>query len=72
MQNNNEMLGIYDELEVLFNLVSQGSDVNRRVLLSLHNGSGWERNYKNGGGSMEHTNFNVCGRCMLTTVHKIL
>ena len=61
MENGNETMAIYDELEVLFNLVAQGSDVNRRILLSLQNGSEWERNYKNGGGCMEWTNFNVTG-----------
>lgn len=60
-KNNTEMLAVYDELEVLFNLVTSGSDVNRRTLLSLQNGSNWDRQYKSSGGSMATTNFNVTG-----------
>ena len=38
MTNNNSMISVYDELETLFNLVSSGSDINRRTLLSLEGG----------------------------------
>lgn len=51
MRNNSQVLGMYDEMSVMYGELDaykhQGSRLDRSTLLDLYNGESWSRNFKN-------------------------
>lgn len=68
MENNCQILGMYDEMSVMYGQLDaykhSGSRLDRSTLLDLYNGGSWSRNFRNkdqGMVKMQQTAFNMCG-----------
>ena len=67
LQNNSQMLGLYDEMTVMYGQLDaykhSGSTLDRSTLLDLYNGGSWARNFKNKNGpsKLQKTAFNMAG-----------
>ena len=68
MSNNCQILGMYDEMSVLYGQLDaykhSGSRLDRSTLLDLYNGGSWSRNFRNKEQAMvkmQQTVFNMCG-----------
>ena len=66
--NNNQVLGMYDEMSVMYGQLDaykhSGSRLDRSTLLDLYNGGSWSRNFKNRENvlsKMHRTAFNMTG-----------
>ena len=68
MSNNCQILGMYDEMSVMYGQLDAykhfGSRLDRSTLLDLYNGGSWSRNFRNkeqAMAKMQQTAFNMCG-----------
>ena len=68
MNNNCQILGMYDEMSVMYGQLDaykhSGSRLDRSTLLDLYNGGSWSRNFRNREQAMvkmQKTAFNMCG-----------
>ena len=68
MSNNCQILGMYDEMSVMYGQLDaykhSGSRLDRSTLLDLYNGGSWSRNFRNKEQAMvkmQQTAFNMCG-----------
>lgn len=68
MANNCQILGMYDEMSVMYGQLDaykhSGSRLDRSTLLDLYNGGSWSRNFRNKEQTMvkmQQTSFNMCG-----------
>lgn len=68
MRNNCQILGMYDEMSVMYGQLDAykhlGSRLDCSTLLDLYNGGSWCRNFKNkesASTKMRQTSFNMCG-----------
>ena len=68
MANNCQILGMYDEMSVMYGQLDaykhSGSRLDRSTLLDLYNGGSWSRNFRNKEQKMikmQATSFNMCG-----------
>ena len=68
MANNSQILGLYDEMSVMYGQLDaykhSGSRLDRSTLLDLYNGGSWSRNFRNKEQAMvkmQQTAFNMCG-----------
>lgn len=68
MSNNSQILGMYDEMSVMYGQLDaykhSGSRLDRSTLLDLYNGGSWSRNFRNKEQAMvkmQQTAFNMCG-----------
>lgn len=74
-QNNNQILGVYDELTQFYNMVDiykSNSTMDRKTLLALNGGGAWTRDYKNGSATMDNTCLNITGFIQPAYVVKLL
>ena len=63
-QNNNKVLGAYDELTQFYNMLDHDKSnytMARKTLLSLNGGGQWTRDFKNGSATMDATCLNITG-----------
>ena len=68
ISNNNQVLGVYDEMSIMYGQLDaykhSSSRLDRSTLLELYNGGSWYRNFKNQeeeSCKMYVTAFNMCG-----------
>ena len=68
MSNNCQILGMYDEMSVMYGQLDaykhSGSRLDRSTLLDLYDGGSWSRNFRNKEQAMvkmQQTAFNMCG-----------
>lgn len=68
MSNNCQILGMYDEMSVMYGQLDaykhSGSRLDRSTLLDLYNGGSWSKNFRNkeqAMAKMQKTAFNMCG-----------
>ena len=74
-QNNNKVLGAYDELTQFYNMLDHyktNSTVDRKTLLALKGGVQWTRDFKNGSATMDSTCLNIIGFIQPAHVVKLL
>ena len=63
-QNNNKVLGAYDQLTQFYNMLDHdktNSTMDRKTLLALNGGAQWTRDFKNGSATMDSTCPNITG-----------
>lgn len=74
-QNNNQILGAYDELTQFYNMLDHyktNSTMDRKTLLALNGGAAWTRDFKNGSATMDNTYLNITGFIQPAYVVKLL
>ena len=74
-QNNNKVLGAYDELTQFYNMLDHyksNSTLDRKTLLALNGGAQWTRDFKNGSATMDSTCLNITGFIQPAYVVKLL
>ena len=74
-QNNNQILGAYDELTQFYNMLDHyksNSTMDRKTLLALNGGAAWTRDFKNGSATMDTTCLNITGFIQPAYVVKLL
>lgn len=74
-QNDNKVLGAYDELTQFYNMLDHyktNSTMDRKALLALNGGAQWTRDFKNGSATMDSTCLNITGFIQPAYVVKLL
>ena len=74
-QNDNKVLGAYDELTQFYNMLDHyktNSTMDRKTLLALNGGAQWTRDFKNGSATMDSTCLNITGFIQPAYVVKLL
>ena len=75
-ENRGEALLVYDEIAALYEQLdhgSNGSQSDRKVMLSLYGGGAWGRSSQNSGrNTMPRTLFNYTGKKPFNTIHYYL
>ena len=74
-QNNNKVLGAYDELTQFYNMLDHyktNSTMDRKTPLALNGGAQWTRDFKNGSATMDSTCLNITGFIQPAYVVKLL
>ena len=74
-QNNNKVLGVYDELTQFYNMLDHyktNSMLDRKTLLALNGGAQWTWDFKNGSATMDSTCLNITGFIQPAYVVKLL
>ena len=74
-QNNNKVLGAYDELTQFYNMrdhYKTNSALDRKTLLALNGGAQWTSDFKNGSATMDSTCLKITGFIQPAYVVKLL
>ena len=71
--NNNRILGLYDELNLLYEQLDhyKAGQADRKMILTLINGGCWRRNFRSTTSTIRNTCFNLTGFVQPTTVVRL-
>ena len=73
MKRNNRILGLYDELSLLYEQLDRykAGQADRKTILTLINGGCWRRNFRSTTSTIRNTCFNLTGFVQPATIVKL-